>query len=320
MELLNQTDLHPNSIWGKISNAINGRNRPLLRKKIYIKWVRNVSRIQDYVNKHFEAISIHPKVNVSVPASNKNRPETCKTGQVRPVSIIQPPQNLSGNEDLQIRYELERLTVQFRASLFSKRILRDISTTTVDSNLNSVSNLTQFFRQINITCVESELTNGHLFTLWASGSCDIDSYLECVKDVKSRLSEREIDRSDNLAYFNNCDSQIWFDGIRHYECTNEENIHIHNGSILFKKDYIFDVIRNFVNVFTGKYKSKLLERSQIMSLWLMHKNLDNHQCVYLWGKYYIWITQSEIANFIGWINGLRVKNKTFYIEIKKHVY
>ena len=64
---------------------------------------RNISRIHDYVSKHFEAISIHPKLNVSVPASNKNRPETCKTEQVRPVSIIQPPQYLAGNEDLQIR-------------------------------------------------------------------------------------------------------------------------------------------------------------------------------------------------------------------------
>ena len=92
MELLNQTDSQRNPIWGKISNAVNGRNRPLLRKKIYLKWVRNVSKIQDYANKHFEAVSIHPKLNVSVPASNKNRPKTCQTEQVRPVYIIQPPQ------------------------------------------------------------------------------------------------------------------------------------------------------------------------------------------------------------------------------------
>ena len=82
-----------------------------------------------------------------------------------------------------------------------------------------------------------------------------------------------------------------------------------NGFIIFKKDYILDAIQNFVNVFTGKYKSKLLVRSQIMSLWLMLKNIINPQCVHLWGKYYIWITQSEIANFIGWINGLREKNE-----------
>ena len=165
-----------NSIWDKISNAVNGRNRPMLRKKIYLKWVRNVSKIQDYVNKHFEAVSIHPKLNVSVPAGNKNRPETCQTEQVRPVYIIQLPQYLHIDEDFQIRNELEKLTVQFRTTLFSKRILRDINTTTVNSNSNFVSNfvsnLTQFFRQIDIKCVESELTNDHLFTL--SGSCDIE--------------------------------------------------------------------------------------------------------------------------------------------------
>ena len=144
--------------------------------------------------------------------------------------------------------------------------------------------------------------------------------MESVKDVKRRLSEREIDHGDNLAYCNNCDSQIWFDGIKHYECTNEENIHFANGFILFNKDYIFDVIQNFVNVFIGKYKSKLLERSQIMSLWLMHKNIDNPSYVYLWGKYYIWITQSEIANFIGWINGLREKNEIFYRERLRSMY
>ena len=64
MELLNQTDSHPNSNWGKISNAVNGRNRPLLRKKIYLKWVKNVSKIQDCVNKHFEAVTIHPKLYI----------------------------------------------------------------------------------------------------------------------------------------------------------------------------------------------------------------------------------------------------------------
>ena len=39
------------------------------------------------------------------------------------------------------------------------------------------------------------------------------------------------------------------------------------------------------------------------------KNIVNPQRVYLWGKYYIRITQSEIVNFIGWINGLREKNE-----------
>ena len=52
----------------------------------------------------------------------------------------------------------------------------------------------------------------------------------------------------------------------------------------------------------------------------MHKNIGINQCVYLWSKYYIWITQSEIANFIGWINGLREKNKTFHLERLRSMY
>ena len=35
--------------------------------------------------------------------------------------------------------------------------------------------------------------------------------------LKRHLSEREIDHGDDLAYFNNCNSQIWFDGIKHNE-------------------------------------------------------------------------------------------------------
>ena len=44
------------------------------------------------------------------------------------------------------------------------------------------------------------------------------------------------------------------------------------------------------------------------------ENMDKHHYVYLWSKYYLWITQSEIANFIGWIKGLSEKNTTFYRE------
>ena len=113
-----------------------------------------------------------------------------------------------------------------------------------------------------------------------------------MKDVKILLREREIDHGGNRAYFNNCDSQIWFNGIKHYELTSEENIHVDNGFILCKKVYIFDEIFNFVNVFNKEYDSKLLEiLSQIMSLWLMHKNMDNRY-VYLWCKYYTYMNHT----------------------------
>ena len=67
MGIPNQTDTLPNSIWGKISSAFYGQNRPLLRKKIYLKWVRNVYKIQDYVKMHFETISTQHKLqNLSI--------------------------------------------------------------------------------------------------------------------------------------------------------------------------------------------------------------------------------------------------------------
>ena len=49
---------------------------------------------------HFEPISIQPKLNLSVSATNSNFPFTSKTEQDHSISFIQP-----GNEDVQVSYE-----------------------------------------------------------------------------------------------------------------------------------------------------------------------------------------------------------------------
>ena len=51
---------------------------------------------------------------------------------------------------------------------------------------------------MDINSSESELENNKFFTLWESGMCDTDSYLESDKYVKILLREREIDHGEKI--------------------------------------------------------------------------------------------------------------------------